>query len=343
MQNDKQSWKSSLVDYFLILSAIIGVGFASGKEISVFFFNYGKASLIGVIVFCLLYIYLFFVIEHIKRKLKLNTYDEFNKVIFAKLSKLTNIVLLVNFIITCAGMLAGADYLFNTFFNFPNKIPSIVLSVIVFSLLIGGIGKIRMVANFIIPLMIIVLLINSFGNIKFSAINFEPLTNEKTFNAIYYALLFGVNNFVAALPVLFESRMKIKGRLFIIISIGIIILLNIFVLSSNLHASDMPMFELSINLGNLFYIIYFITIMLALFSTLMICSYNTYNILNKNGSKNFFLASVIILLNLIISNLGYNFIVKVLYVISGALSGIYVLILIIFIIIRLIKSGKEKK
>ena len=73
---------STIVDYFLILGAIIGVGFASGKEISVFFFDFGAFSILGLIAFGLLYIYLFFIIQHINKKLELNSYNEFNTKIF---------------------------------------------------------------------------------------------------------------------------------------------------------------------------------------------------------------------------------------------------------------------
>ena len=38
---------STIVDYFLILGAIVGVGFASGKEICVFFFNFYSGNLSG--------------------------------------------------------------------------------------------------------------------------------------------------------------------------------------------------------------------------------------------------------------------------------------------------------
>ena len=38
MRSGNKIW-STMVDYFLILGAIIGVGFASGKEICVFFFD----------------------------------------------------------------------------------------------------------------------------------------------------------------------------------------------------------------------------------------------------------------------------------------------------------------
>ena len=80
---------------------------------------------------------------------------------------------------------------------------------------------------------------------------------------------------------------------------------------------------------------------MALFSTLMICSFNSMKIISKN-KKSRFVPIFVVLLNLILSNFGYAFIVKYLYVISGAISGIYVLILVVMIIATLIKTKTNK-
>lgn len=339
MKSGFKLW-STVVDYFLILGAIIGVGFASGKEICVFFFNFGAASIIGLISFGLLYVYLFFIIQHISKKLEIKSYNEFNAKIFGAICKFTKIVLIINFAITSAGMLAGANYLFAKFFNVKYAIPSIVLSVICLCLLMGGINKIKIVANFIIPIMIAVIVINSIGNITPQNVNLE-ITNQNGVMAVYYGLLFGVNNFVAALPVLFETKLKTKGKLFVIFTICLIILLNILVFASNNFSTDMPMFELSSNVSKSFYYIYFLTLVMALFSTLMICSYNMQNLLTKK--KSIYSAILVILINLIISTFGYGFIVKYLYVLSGIISGFYVILLIIMIIIKSIKLSKNNK
>lgn len=339
MKGGLKIW-STIVDYFLILGAIIGVGFASGKEICVFFFDFGSASIVGLIAFGLLYIYLFLIIQHISKKLEINSYNEFNAKIFGSLCKFTKIVLIINFAITSAGMLAGANYLFAKFFGINYSIPSIVLSVITFVLLLGGISKIRIVANIIIPIMIAVIVINSLGNITPQNVNLD-ITMQNGVMAIYYGLLFGVNNFVAALPVLFETKMKTKGKLAVIFTICLIILLNILVFASNNFSTDMPMFELSVNVNKTFYYIYFITLVMALFSTLMICSYNMQNLLFKN--KGIIPAILVVLINLILSTFGYGFIVKYLYVLSGIISGFYVIFLIIMMIIKLIKLSKNKQ
>lgn len=340
MEGGRKIW-STVVDYFLILSAIIGVGFASGKEIYVFFFAFDGASIIGMLAFGLLYIYLFLIVDYVKKKLELNSYTEFNAIIFGSLCKLTNVIMVINFTITSAGMLAGADYLFQNFFGIGYRIPSIILTIITLFILLGGIKKVKIIANILVPLMIAVIVINSIGNINPQNVNMQ-INVQSGFMALFYGILFGVNNFVAALPVLFETRLKSKGKLFVVLSICLIIFLNILVFASNQYSTDMPMFEVSSNISVWFYYIYFAALVCGLFSTLMICSFNTQSIILK-GKKSIFVSVVIVLLNLIVSNLGYSFIVKYLYVVSGIISGIYLIVLLLIISIKLTKYKINSK
>lgn len=340
MEGGRKIW-STVVDYFLILSAIIGVGFASGKEIYVFFFAFDGASIIGMLAFGLLYIYLFLIVDYVKKKLELNSYTKFNAMIFGSLCKLTNVIIVINFTITSAGMLAGADYLFQNFFGIGYRIPSIILTIITLFILLGGIKKVKIIANILVPLMIAVIVFNSIANISPQNVNMQ-INVQSSFMALFYGILFGVNNFVAALPVLFETRLKSKGKLFVVFSICLIIFLNILVFASNQYSTDMPMFEVSSNISVWFYYIYFAALVCGLFSTLMICSFNTQSIILKGG-KSIFVSVVIVLLNLIISNLGYSFIVKYLYVVSGIISGIYLIVLLLMISIKLTKYKINSK
>ncbi len=336
----KNSVIQTVVDYFLILGAIIGVGFASGKEIYVFFFQFGGASLIGLVAFGLLYVYLFFVIDYIKHKLKIGSYSQFNAIIFGRMTKLTNIFIIINFTITSAGMLAGADYMFKTFFNVGYKIPSIVLSVLAFVIILGGIEKIKLVSNIIVPIMLFAIVINGLKNINPQNVNLG-INQGTTYIAVFYGILFGVNNFATALPIFFESGQKKLGRIFSILTICGIVLISILVLASNTFVSDMPMFEASANVSKTFYYIYFVTLILALFSTLMVCAYNNYKILSHN-KKSIFVALIVVVANLILSNIGYGFIVRYLYVVSGIISAVYVLILVVMILIKLIQYKRIK-
>jgi len=46
---------------------------------------------------------------------------------------------------------------------------------------------------------------------------------------------------------------------------------------------------------------------------------------------------------LLVSNLGYDYIVKYLYVISGMISGVYVIILVLLMMFKIIQLKKQQK
>ena len=340
MKGGSKIW-STVVDYFLIIGAIVGVGFASGKEVYEFFFKYDGSSIFGMITFGLLYFYLFFIIQHVNNKLNLKTYSEFNTIILGRLCKISNIVMVINFSITSAGMLAAADYLLSTFFNVKFKIISLTLSIVAFIILVGGIEKVKIVANIIVPFMLAIIVINSIANINPENVNMQ-ITQQNNVFAIYYGLLFGVNNFMAALPILFETRLKSRGKWLVIVTVCLIILFNILVLAGSSYVTDMPMFELSVNISKTFYYVYFAAMLLALFSTMVICTHNLRNIICK-GKNSVFGLLMIMIFNLVLSNIGYGNIVKYLYVASGIISAIYVIVLVISILIKLINLKTEER
>lgn len=328
-----EKW-STIVDYFLILSAIMGVGFASGKEICVFFFDFGKYSVLGLLAFGLLYIYLFLMVDYIKNKLKVKTYDAFNERVMGKFCKVSNILLIVNFLILCAGMLSGADYLFIT--RGANRLPSIVLCILTFITLLSGIKGVRVCANIIIPVLLAVIVLNFVGNLKPNNVSL-PEVKTSWVIAVFYGLLYGVNNFLPLLPTLFLCDFKKKGRVFTAVSITAIMLLCVLMFASNTFSTSMPMFELSKNISNKFYIVYFVALVMALFSTLMICSYNAYALI-CNNRKSVFVAGIVVMAIFSLSNFGYEFVIKYLYVVSAVASGVYVLILTIFVGFYLIRN-----
>lgn len=332
---------STFVDYFLILSSIIGVGFASGKEICVFFYDFGGFSLLGLMSFTLLYIYLFWLIDYIRIKLELNSYSKFNKIVFGRFYKITNIAMLVNFVITAALMTSGADYIFSNFLGVGYRIPSFVLTILGFVILLGGIGKIRTLANIIIPILISVIVINSIKNVTPTNVNFE-IVGKNAYMAIYYGLLFGVNNFIVTLPVLFQTKKNFKIKFAVILCVGIVILCNLLVFASNDFVTDMPMLELSKNVSGLFYYIYFFALCIAIFSTFIICLFNTHTILTNN-KKSVLTILLILIINFFLSSFGYNFLVNHFYLISSLFSALYVVVMLLNIAYLLIFKKKSRK
>ena len=106
--------KKILMVLFVIIGTIIGAGFASGKEIYIFFFRYGFNGNMGLIVTAIFISATIYMVFKIINYNKINSYEEFltylfkdNRKLYSKISKLfcvlINMFLLISYNIMIAG------------------------------------------------------------------------------------------------------------------------------------------------------------------------------------------------------------------------------------------------
>lgn len=319
-------------DLLFVISAIVGVGFATGREIGNFFLN-GKYIFLSVGIFVCFFAVFCWLIISIKNKYNIESVTQFNKVIFGKLDYVLNIFLLILFIVTSSAMLSGCDNIFCKIFDLKLPIFSMFLSIITFFVILGGVKCIKRISNIVMPILIVMIAINVIGNF-----NIGLFEGGGVGLSIVMPLLFCGENCVTLISVLLKTKSE-QNKLSIISSLllGIIILISLFAINS-VKTYDMPLVETSKNLGNVFYLFYIICVVSALFITLQISSYNSLEICSKNKQDKWFIALLIILFNQALSFLGFTFIVKYLYAIVGFLGMIYIgLIFIRLIVIKLKK------
>lgn len=154
----------------VIIGTIIGAGFASGKEICVFFNQYGIKGLFGIgIASCLTGIIIYKVLIQM-RNIKVKNYNHYlekiqipNKIreIF---SCIINIFLLVSFYI----MIAGFCAYFKQEFRIPSIITGIIVSSMCYFTFIHQIEGVTKINTIIIPFLIIMVIFIGIksGNIR---------------------------------------------------------------------------------------------------------------------------------------------------------------------------------
>ncbi len=322
----KNSFKSFIFDLFFIISSFIGVGFATGKELEQFFLK-GNVF-IGVAIFFVCILILSILILHIKNKYLISNITQLNKLAFGKYYYIVNNFLLILFVVTSSAMLAGCDNIMKNIFDINLPIFSIFFSFITFFIIIGGIKRIKCITNYIMPILIVIILINVCLNIN-SNISIQSNLSTKEF---IFPLLFIGENCITLISVLIKTKSNPKKISFATaLILTILISLSLFaIIGVN---ADMPMVEISKNSGKIFFTIYLIAVILALFTTLQINSFNGLEICLKQKKNKIFVALIIVGLSQSLSFLGFVFIMKYLYLILGILGGIYILILIIKLII----------
>lgn len=335
--------KNFLKDLFLILGGIIGMGFASGKEVHHFFCHNNAMCFVAIAVFVLLFTTCFALVSHFVAKNNIENYPTFNKKIFGEYKIPVQIILVIIYTINASCMLAGVDNIAKTFLGLNYPICSLVLSALSFIILIGGIRRVREVFGKLLPALIILMTINlsvNFINCDFLNLNFNLTSNSinNIFMSLILPIIFWGSNFCLGLNGIIVSKSNRKKlNIFSSFLIIIFLILGVVVLTNYESNISMPFLDYAKNLSYAFFIIYLIAIIFALFSSLL-SSLNNIKILTNLRTK--FLIILILIFCQIFAFLGFDFIVKYLYTFSGLLGVIYCVVVIIRIIIL---NKKDKK
>lgn len=337
--------KIFLIDLYLLLASFIGLGFASGKEISHFFCMSKNLCIISIMVFIVTFSYFFNIIKKFQIENNIKNLNEFNDFLFKKYKKTIKIFLFIIYLISSACMLAGFNTIINSIFNIKYSIFSLIIVFFAFFILIGGINRIKSFFNKLIPFMLIIILINLIVNNYFSInlinnylnnINFNFLNKKEIFfSAIYPIIFFGSNVILAFNAIIIAKTNRKKLSIFSSLILLIFLILGGFSICVNSFQTSMPFLELSKNVSKIFYVVYLLIIIFSLFSSLIISSNNMIILTNK---KDKFTIILILLLIQIIAFLGFDFIVSYLYTFSGILGLIYCCIVLLKI--KLIKKRK---
>jgi len=317
-----RKFKLLLFDLFFIVSGVIGVGFATGKEIAHFFLG-GRSLWIAVGVFFVVFVALSVYILRIKHKHGITDLTQLNKFAFGKYYEIGNIVLIVLFVVTNAAMLAGCDNIVKNYLGITIPFASLFLSAITFFIVLGGVDCIKRIANVIMPVLILIIVANACCNFGNSANLDGNIAMD-----IAYPIIFCSENFITLISVLVSAKSK-PATLSIWSGLVIAGVVAISAVAIGSTSTDMPMLTLSKNLGNVFFAVYLLGVIFALFTTLEISSYHCLQVSTKSKKHKYFTLSIIMLTSQIIAYLGFNFIVEYLYSAIGILGAIYLIALIV--------------
>ena len=322
---------------FLIIGAVIGAGFSSGKEIAVFFSGQGIISFLNIFFVIIFLYFSLYNMFSIGQKLQNKSISQN---LFPKHNKLFEVLFLIGLFVFITAMVAGLNSTGKLIFKNIN-FPVLTIISIMFILLIvnNGYESIKKVNAFLMPVVIIFLIFvclhtifNSSGNIPSqNATNSSSYVKYLIFAFFYmsYNLTFS-NTLIINRGKDFSKKERVIYSIIIsLILIILICLINFSILKTFNFSlkSDLPMLILAFNInsiiGYLFGFILWFSILTSLVSSLYI--------LLETINKNKFLMSIIILtLAYIISLCGFNNIVNYFYPLQGALGLVFMIKVFMF-------------
>lgn len=317
---------------FIIVGSIIGAGFASGREISLFFAEFGYGSLYFLPIVFFLFYYSFKLFLTLGAKFKFQNVLEINKNMNSSI--FFNIATVGIFIIYGAAMFScSVEIVSSTFIQVPvGLIYLIIFAICILVLQFGFKGLVKINAV-LIPIIVALIVVYS----VYSLIN--PVTNatyipqssgvyKLPFSIIIYVFV----NILLSCFILTQAGSGLTKHQIIKISFGaslvicLVIAVCILCLISNGSAvmdASMPFVALTLRLGEPFPIIYRIILFLGVLTSLFGCLHTINNCFNnKFGKKTSIICGVLIVM---LSVLGFKNIVNNFYPIIG-LFGIALII-----------------
>lgn len=321
----------------VIMGTLIGAGFASGREIYLFFLNYGYLGQIGILVSGLMTsIIIYLVLKRVKEKQLLN-YSMLLKDINPKSKKINkaihmivNCFLLISFYI----MIAGFSAYMNQAYGISNYISSLIFVLfcyIVFQKSLQGMMKIN---AYLVPFLLFLILYLGIKNIPY-LMEMETIIQIDTKERGFFisSLLYASYNSIILIPVLVTMKDYINNKQIKIISFlsGMFMIILSFAIYGLLLKGqffikelELPLLEITLEFGKIFQYIYGFVIMVSIFTSAISAGYSFLE--NVSKDKKTYKRNLIIMciVGVFISNIGFSNLLQMLYPLFGILGLIQI-------------------
>lgn len=326
---------------FVIIGAIVGAGFASGKEMYTFFLVYGKYGILGIIIStCIIGCAIYKTLKIIT-KYNIKHYDGLLDIIIGNLkfknidlkiilNFIINVFLLITFFVMCAGFSAY----FKQELGINEIISSLFISVFCYSLLNKNIKGVFLLNSILIPMIIIVLVILGIHCFQLEEIK------EISDNGFWYisSVLYASYNSITLISILMPMKGYIKNKkdilkiavictLIMLLLSGIVFML-LLTIDTDISKIELPAVYAAGNLGIAYKYLYGVIILGAIITTAISSAYGFLNNISKTKETykkiNFLMCFVAIFISLF----GFSNLVNSLYPVFGILGLIQLLIIL---------------
>lgn len=326
---------------FVIIGTLIGAGFASGREIYIFFSKYGEYGKIGIILSSVLTGVIIYRVLELTKMYEINTYNKLLERInwkYHKLNKFINIIvnafLLISFYIMVAGFSAYIAQTYGIAIYISSSV-FVIISYIIFKKSIQGVIKANEV---LVPFLILLIIYLGVKNIPYMLSKGNGIlleTNSKGW--IFSSILYASYNSILLIPVLTSLRNYIdskKGVIKISIISSIVVIILAFLIYGLLlrgeyfaQELEMPLIEITMQFGKIFKYIYGFVIIASIFTSAVSTGYSFLgNVCKSKKSYNIILI-IMCVTGVIISNIGFSKLVEILYPIFGVLGLMQIFLL----------------
>lgn len=329
--------KQILPAVFLIVGSIIGAGFASGRELSLFFANFGYNSLYFLPIVFIFFYYAFKLFLNIGSKQKFQSVFDINA--HAGSSPFFNISIVIIFTIYSSAMFAAAvEVLSNNFIEIPQMVFSLIVFVFAFLVLKFGFKGLVKVNLILTPIIVILLVVYALYSIfvPITEISYIP-ASENAYILPMSIIMYVFGNILLSYFIVAQcgqglNKKQISWAAFwasLIICFSLLICIICLVVNGTVVMdASMPFLALTLRLGDPFPLIFMAILFLGIITSLFACLHTASLPFQKTlGKKTAILSTSCVFL---LSMLGFETIVNNCYPVFGIFGGIITVKLLMF-------------
>lgn len=353
-QKDQGKGLSGLHVAVMYIGAIMGAGFASGRETWQFFGVFGISGRFGVIIFTAIFMSVGFIVSHNARCL--NSHDMGQVIVPGSNKKLQSFVgyfMAGTLAVVMVAMSSAAGALIHQHFNMPYWIGGALLTVLVIATVLGDFNRISKVFKFIMPVLCLLMIVTCI--IVLADIPEKQFSYENTEispaapNWWVSAVLYTSYNVMAMIAVVAAATLNARDKKAVVtgdftggLFLGILAMLILITVQRDGAMSqqlDMPVLgyasEVSDGLGTMYTVILF----LAIYST---ATSNFYGFTTKlkegKHKKNIIVFAGV--LSFVLGLIGFKNVIKYITPVMGY-AGIVMIIMLAINFITLKKKGES--
>jgi len=324
-------------------SVFLGAGFASGRELMVYFTGFGRIGLVGIVLAGVLFASVGVAVLTICRKKNVKNYNELMATLFGtRLGGIMEVLVVAFLFCLFVAMLAGAGATGREAFGFSFSAGAAVIAGVVFLILCFGLDGIIKINLFLAPLMLLGgIFIGLFTLFAGTVPAFASFAG-RGFGLVWIlsAIVYASYNLVTGVPILAAtSKMAVTkkdARLGGILGGGIITILGIsmalplFLYQANVINLEIPFLYIITRHGFGFRIFYLTVLISAILTTAACNAFAVNEWLKTRGYTNSIkTAAILCILAVALSHIGFSNIVAFVYPLFGFL-GLFKIIVILY-------------
>lgn len=331
----------------IFVGAILGAGFAGGRELVTFFVRFGRLGIIGVIIAGFLFMFLGATILYKSHSKADGDYKKYLQNILPEniaylVNAFSELFLVCSFII----MLSGSSALFKEHFSFPLYSGSLITTFITFIILSLGTKGLAVACSFLTPIMLIGILYVDISSLIVKATPVSMFYANIKDNFFFSSVLYVSYNMLSCAPVLVSAstiarnkRNALLGGILggmALLCVAFLSCLTLFLSDSQSLFAELPMLIIAGNLSKFSQPIYAIVLYMAILTTAFSCGLPIVKKLHKLFKYSPLAAFVLCIVSYPLSFFKFSVLVNYCYTFFGFLG----LILIGAIIFNLFKKRR---